>query len=86
MGDPEDKANRAIERMNATWVRAGRSQYEAGIGSAVLALIEQGDSLTAESIISYLQQEIESGAELIIRSRNEAAQEALQAAVQKNCQ
>ena len=86
MGDAEDKAKKVIERMNATWARAGRSQYEAGIGAAVLALIERGDSLAAESIISYLQQEIESGAELIIRSRNEAAEEALRAAVQKNCQ
>jgi len=86
MSDAEDQAQKIVNRMNATWVKAGRSQFETGIGTAVLALIERGESLTAESIIDYLQLETDSGADLIIRSRNEAAEEALLAAVQKNCQ
>ena len=86
MSDAEDKAQKIADRMNATWEKAGRSQFETGIGAAVLGLIEQGENLTAESIIDYLRQEINSGADLIIRSRNEAAEEALLAAQQKSSQ
>lgn len=80
----EERAAEVAERMRGTLTKAAESQSAAAIGAAVLAVIEQGQPLSVETIVAFLKHEVERRPNLIFQARNEAAEKELLAAQTKS--
>lgn len=52
---PEEVADRTVERMRKNFTKLAESQVPAAIGSAVLALLEDGDTVSREQLTANFE-------------------------------
>lgn len=84
MNDITDKAGKLADKMNESLVGLAQTQATVAIGDAVLALVEQGQVITVDAIISHLLAEAQRQPNPMKHAQHEAAEKLLRVAQTKS--